>query len=502
MSTPILDFWVTTGDAGAENSFKQIQGQFADATGHPPEMPEFATGFWQCKNRYRNQDELMSVAREYKRRELPISTIVIDYLHWDHFGDFSLNENCWPDPAAMVQELESMDIRVMISIWPFVQSGSVNGRDYNASGPSVNFQTMYDQGMLVRDSATGEQAPLEKAPFWESNPPTNHMYIMDPFNPDTRAYVFQQLKDNYMKYGIKTFWLDEAEPERHVQDIDIRYGYHDGTDAEIGLAWSRAEQQMVYEGLKAEGHQEDDIFMLSRSFFVGGAKYGAGAWSGDIPSTFQSFHEQVRVGQNVAVSGIHWWTTDIGGYSGGSIDDPVMQELLIRWFQFGAFCPLFRLHGDRAPETITECGRSGAPVEVWHYGDDAYKSITAIMKFRESLRPYVSATMKVANQTGVPALRPLFLEFPHDQGLWQQGAKVDGQFMFGPEYLVAPVTEYNATSWQVYLPELPEDAKWVHHYTSTAYSGGQVVDIDVSDLDTFPLFKRSDVSLVDATLIA
>jgi len=380
-------------------------------------------------------------------------------------------------------------------IFMLSRSFFVGGAKYGAGAwsgdiPST-FQSFHEQ---VR---VGQNVAVSGIHWW-----TNHMYIMDPFNPDTRAYVFQQLKDNYMKYGIKTFWLDEAEPERHVQDIDIRYGYHDGTDAEIGLAWSRAEQQMVYEGLKAEGHQEDDIFMLSRSFFVGGAKYGAGAWSGDIPSTFQSFHEQVRVGQNVAVSGIHWWTTDIGGYSGGSIDDPVMQELLIRWFQFGAFCPLFRLHGDRAPETITECGRSGAPVEVWHYGDDAYKSITAIMKFRESLRPYVSATMKVANQTGVPALRPLFLEFPHDQGLWQQGAKVDGQFMFGPEYLVAPVTEYNATSWQVYLPELPEDAKWVHHYTSTAYSGGQVVDIDVSDLDTFPLFKRSDVSLVDATLIA
>ena len=157
-----------------------------------------------------------------------------------------------------------------------------------------------------------------------------------------------------MKYGIKTFWLDEAEPERHVQDIGTRYRYRDGTDAEVGLAYSRAEQQMIYEGLRDSGHAEDAIFMLPRSFFVGGARYGAEAWSGDIPSTFQSLHEQVRVAQNVAVSGIYWWTTDIGGFSGGNSADPVMKQLLIRWFQFWAFCPLFRLHGDRQPETVNE----------------------------------------------------------------------------------------------------------------------------------------------------
>jgi alpha-D-xyloside xylohydrolase len=221
----------------------------------------------------------------------------------------------------------------MISIWPFVQSDSVHGHDYNATGPSKNFQAMLAGDMLVKDAATGKQAPVFQSPFWEPNVTESHMYIMDPFNPKTRAYVFKQMTENYMKYGIKTFWLDEAEPERHVQDIGTRYGYHDGTDAEIGLAWSRAEQQMVYEGLRDAGHAEDDIFMLSRSFFIGGAKYGAGAWSGDIPSTFESLQQQIRVGQNVAISGIHWWTTDIGGYSGGSPTDPVMKELLIRWFQ-------------------------------------------------------------------------------------------------------------------------------------------------------------------------
>jgi alpha-glucosidase (family GH31 glycosyl hydrolase) len=165
-STPVLDFWVTTAGERSPNPFKAILGQFADATGHPPPMPDFATGFWQCKNRYRSQEELLATAREYKKRGLPISTIVIDYLHWDHFGDFSLNKKCWPDPAAMMKELDDLDIRAMISIWPFVQSGDVYGHDYNATGKSLNFDAMHAGNMLVQDAATGEQAPVFRAPFW------------------------------------------------------------------------------------------------------------------------------------------------------------------------------------------------------------------------------------------------------------------------------------------------------------------------------------------------
>ena len=195
-----------------------------------------------------------------------------------------MNPKCWPDPAGMVKELDSMDIRAMISIWPFVQSGDVFGQDYNATGPSVNFAPMHAGNMLVQDAATGKQAPVFRAPFWEgttlnftaagascpswcpaggcdpaavasSTPGSgcntsvyypslfkedkevpHNMFIMDPFNPDARKFVFDQMKKNYMKYGIKTFWLDEAEPERHSQDIGTRFGYHDGTDAEIGLS--------------------------------------------------------------------------------------------------------------------------------------------------------------------------------------------------------------------------------------------------------------------------
>ena len=177
-----------------------------------------------------------------------------------------------------------------------------------------------------------------------------------------------------------------------------------------------------------------------------------------------------------------------------------MKELLIRWFQFGAFCPLFRLHGDRKPETIDEtCGRTGAPNEVWHYGDEAYESITAIMALRESLRPYVSELMEVASRTGVPALRPLFVEFPEQLANLEKQPRdvVDGAYMFGHKYLVSPVTAFNVSSWRVYLPQLPATAERVYHFEpSTRYAGGALIEMDVSDLDAFPLFVRSDVRSV------
>ena len=162
---------------------------------------------------------------------------------------------------------------------------------------------------------------------------------------------------------------------------------------------------------------------------------------------------------------------------------------------------MFRLHGDRSPELIDECGRTGSPNEVWHYGDRAYESIQKVMRLRESIRPYVSMIMAEANETGVPALRPLFLEFPNDSaGIAAQGDKIDGTLMFGPDFLLSPITEYNATRWEVYLPKLPGTAHWTNHYSNASFVGGKSYSIDVSDLDTFPLFRRSDPKYAESAV--
>jgi len=208
-------------------------------------------------------------------------------------------------------------------------------------------------------------------------------------------------------------------------------------------------------------------------------------WSGDISSNFAELAIQVRAAQNMAMSGIYWWTTDIGGYGGGNIKDPVFQELIVRWFQFGAFCPIFRLHGHRQPEDPpSSCGGSGGYNEVWEFGETAYNVISKIILLREQLREYVMDQMRLAASVGTPILRPMIFDFPNDP----MAAKVDDQYMFGPNWLVAPVLQYQAKSRSVYLPTLPPQQVWTHYYTGEDYHAGTVTV--PTPIDSFPLFYR------------
>jgi hypothetical protein len=185
------------------------------------------------------------------------------------------------------------------------------------------------------------------------------------------------------------------------------------------------------------------------------------------------------------MSGIYWWTTDIGGYHSGNLNDPVFRELIVRWFQFGAFCPIFRLHGHRIPEDApTSCGTSGGLNEVWQFGPTAYTVISDIILLREQLRGYVMDQMRLAATNGVPVLRPMIFDFPNDPN----ARNAEDQFMFGPNWLVAPVLQYQATSRMVYLPVLPQGQVWTHFYTNQDYSAGSV---SVSTpINQFPLFYR------------
>ena len=190
--------------------------------------------------------------------------------------------------------------------------------------------------------------------------------------------------------------------------------------------------------MQAEG--ETEILMLCRSAWAGSQQYGALVWSGDIPTTFRSLHNQVRAGLNMAMSGIPWWNTDIGGFHGGQHDDPEFRELLVRWFQYAAFTPVLRLHGDRFPQVGIGHDKTGGPNEVWSFGDEAYGLIVQTLALRERLRPYLHAQMELASSTGLPPMRPLFVDFPDDEQSWH----IEDQFLFGPDLLVAPVTEYGA----------------------------------------------------------
>ena len=320
----LIDYVVTTGA-----SYAGIMERYADLTGHAPVLPKWAAGFWQCKLRYKTQDELLAVAREHKRRGLPMSVIVIDYIHWTKMGEWKFDPVCWPDPKAMVRELEKMGIKVMVSIWPTVNPDS------------ENYAELERRNLLVR----AERGMNTFIRFTDTNAKhTVISHLLDSTHPEARKFLWGKVRENYLRHGIKVFWLDAIEPEMVTYDHD-NVRYHAGNGMEVGCLYPMFQQQALFEGMKSAG--ETEILSLGRAGFAGSQRFGAAIWSGDIHSTWEELQQQVRAGLNIGLSGIPWWTTDIGGFFGGEIDTPYFQELIVRWFQYGAFCPLFRLHGWR-----------------------------------------------------------------------------------------------------------------------------------------------------------
>lgn len=457
-STKGMDYWITAGQSPAE-----IMESYADVTGKVPMMPDFAMGFWQCKLRYQTQEELLAVAREYKRRQLSISVIVVDFFHWPTQGDWRFDPVYWPDPKAMVEELRQMGIELMVSVWPTV--------DYR----SENFDEMLAEGYLIR-SERGIRVAFDFQ---------GETVFYDATNPAARQYVWQKIKQNYYDLGIRLFWLDEAEPEYKVYDFD-NYRYHLGPNLQIGNLYPRMYAQTFYEGQAREG--QENILNLLRCAWAGSQKYGALVWSGDIASSFESFRNQFAAGLNMGLSGFPWWTTDIGGFHGGNPEDPAFRELLIRWFQYGAFCPVMRLHGEREPkqpQVGTTGGAtclSGAPNEVWSFGDEAYAVCQHYLALRETMRPYIKAQMEAAHTKGTPVMRPLFYNYPDDPEAWH----CEDAYLFGSDLLVAPVMYAGSSHRQVYLPV---GAMWVDAYTGAVHPGGQRLLCE-TPLERLPLFLK------------
>ena len=461
-STKKLDYFITAGDTPAE-----IEENYTAATGRAPKMPEYGLGYWQCKLRYRNQQELLEVARKHKKLGLPMDAIVIDFFHWTIQGDFKFEPRDWPDPEGMIRELKELGIETVVSIWPTIDERS------------ENFGKMADSGYLVSaDRGNGIHMT------WMGN-----TVFYDATNPGAREYVWEKCRENYYKYGIKCFWLDEAEPEYGPYDFD-NYRYYAGPALQCTNIYPLMYVKGFYDGLKSEG--ETEVLSLVRCAWAGSQKYGALTWSGDIHSSFRAMREQLQAGLNMSVAGIPWWTSDIGGFLGGDISDPKFRELLVRWFEWGAFCPVFRMHGERSPwhereeEFINGVRQltSGQDNEVWSFGEDNFEILKKYLFLRERLRPYIRECMDEASLSGMPVMRPLFFDFYKDKTAW----KIEDEYMFGPDILVAPVMEENTSERKVYLPE---GAIWTDANTKKAYSGGQNVTVP-APLDIIPVFIRDN----------
>jgi len=459
-STKEMDYWITVADTP-----KAIMDNYTKATGHSPVFPEELMGLWQCKLRYRTQEEVLEVAHAYEKAGIKIDQIVIDFFHWTVQGDWKFDKTYWPDPKAMVDELHSMGIRVIVSVWP-----SVDRR-------SENFYPMMEKGLLIKTERGAQQTYDYQGDCVE----------IDPFNPETRKYVWEVCKRNYADLGFDAFWLDNSEPDYGIYDFE-NYRYFAGPALEVTNIYPQMYSRVFYDEMVKTGKP---VVNLMRCAWAGSQKYGNVIWSGDVPSTFQAFAEQIQCGLNMGLSGIAWWTTDIGGFMTDDVADPNFRQLLIRWYQFAVYSAVLRMHGDRGPYNIPALDdrdwgggylHTGQPNELWSYGEENYAIMKKYYDIRISMHDYIKSLYDEASTNGSPLIRTMFYEFPEDAKCWE----IEDQYMFGAKYLVAPILNLNQFKRDVYLPA----GKWKLTSTGEVFEGGQIVkDID-APIEYMPVFER------------
>lgn len=480
-----IDYWICAGD-----DVRDIVRQYVDLTGHAPEAPEWITGFWQSKLRYRTQEELVATAREHHRRGHPLSCIVIDFFHWTKHGEWRFDPAEWPDPAGMVADLAEIGVRPLVSIWPTV------------SPHAETYAEMRDRGYLVR---TENGVPVV-TPFPDKAPRGIHyLSYYDPTLEAARDYVWRLVEANYLAHGIEDFWLDSCEPEirpNHPENLRLAMG----NGAEVLNAYPLLHQAGFRKGLTEAGHGSGAL--LCRSAWAGSQKHGVILWSGDVWSTWEWFRSEIAAGLSAGLSGMAWWSSDIGGFYDGVGKDPAFRELLTRWFQFAVFSPICRLHGVRIPDAlplpadgVPDYGRStfevftdtGGDNQIWSYGERLYEIFARLLEIRETLRPYLAELYAANSETGDPIMRPMVYDFPDDQ----EAARLETQYMLGPNLLVAPILEPDAGSRRVWLPE----GNWVAPGNEAPLAGNRWVECAVT-LETTVVFAREEARDLIAALPA
>jgi len=440
----VIDYYFIYGP-----DFDRIIASYRELTGAAPMFGKWAYGFWQCKNKYQTQQELLGVAKKYRDLHIPLDNIVQDWFWWTNTGEFKFNSK-YPDPKGMIKELHDENVHLMMSVWPYFYPGS------------ATYDDMDQRGFFIDRTKSKSFHPLGMA-------------LYDAFNPEARKYYWNLIDQSLFQIGADAWWMDTTEPETEGREKNLLM-YNKtaiGSGARYANIYPLMTTMGVYQGQRAAS-DEKRVFILSRSSFAGGQRYGVSSWSGDILSDWESYKRQIPAGLNLALSGIPYWTTDIGGFIGGNPNpnDPAFRELFIRWFEYGSFCPIFRVHGTR---TTNEN-------ELWAYGAEAQTILTAYDRLRYRLMPYIYSLAWKVTSEGYTPMRPLVMDFQDDVRARNTG----DEFLYGPSILVNPVTEAGATSRRVYLPE----AEWYDFWTGAKTKGGKAVDAP-APLDRMPLYVRA-----------
>jgi len=464
--------WADNMD-GVENGLHSLVGK-------PAMLPKWALGFWQSRERYSTQDELVSTMEEFRRRGIGIDNIVQDWNYWeeDQWGSHEFDKARYPDPQAMVDRVHDLNAHLMISVWPKFYTETEHYKEFADKG------WMYMQA--VKDSIRDWVGPGYMGSFY------------DAYAPGARDLFWNQLKEHLYGYGIDAWWMDASEP--NIRDcVPMDYWKQLcgptalGSSTEYLMAYSLMNAQAIYEGLRRE-EPNKRVFQLTRSGFAGLQRYSTASWSGDIGTRWEDMRSQITAGLNYSLCGNPYWTMDIGGFctenryanavrnssmmrSRWNVSNPDLdewRELQARWYQFGAFCPLYRAHGQYPYREVWNIAPAGHP---------AYNSIVYYNRLRYRLMPYIYSLMGRAWMYGSIMMRGLVLDYPDDM----VAADVADQFMLGSSLMVCPVYEYKARERRVYLPI---NRKWYDFYTDSIYPGGQTI-LARAPYEQIPLYVPS-----------
>lgn len=437
----IVDYYIFTGD-----TMDDLVASYRSLTGDAPMLPQWAFGYHQSRNRYHNWDELFNVARGMKEREIPMGSIFIDYHYWGRYGTGSMrfDESIFPDVDAHIDSLHNRyDTHVVITMWPCFKPDTENYNLLNSKG-------------MILDGARAIDG-----------------YVYDVFNPEARK-IYRRLITPLLQTKVDGWFIDGPEPD-HMQSFLPTRTYL-GPAVRVRNLYPLFHSANFYQALQ-EQRPGERPYMLTRCAFAGQQRYGTAIWSGDIPTTFDELSKQVAAGLNFTATGIPYWTTDIGGYSGGNSKDPAYQELFARWFQYGTFCPIFRAHGRRYP------GDTTGENELWAFGDTVYNICKEYVGLRYRLMPYVYSLSAMVTRRGYTPMRLLAFDFPGDSKV----ADLRDEFMYGPAFLICPVLEAGATSREVYFPA---GSNWFDYYTGAEYQGGTTVTA-AAPLERMPLYVKA-----------